>query len=450
MKRGFLTFMAVAFAMVATAQEKTTPDYGDFTVDAQVRVLGEYRGGMLSDENAKYELLATDRARLSFGWERKNISMKLSAHHIGFWHNDYKSSTTGKFALHEAWARMAFGKGFFAQVGRQELSYDDERLLGAHDWVSSGRAHDALRLGWENKWNKVHAIVSLNQTAEVTDALGFSTSKLYKNMETVWYHYGSSQSPFQISGIAINQGANDYRSDSIRYMQTFGVYMTYKWPNISADLSLYYQMGHDRSDDKVQAYRMSGNVYWQFLPKWRITVGDDYLSGSDGYPGTNRTFHLLYGSDHDFLGAMDNFTYNSIPLYGLNDLSAKVDYTLYGRSHKYWGPKLDLSLTAHWFITGRRINNYLKDPVEELTDPEKILIMRKYNGKHRFSQNLGQEIDLQVKYRPWKSVTIQAGFSVMLASETMQFIKGSTDDLQKWGWVSLNINPTVFSSKVRD
>ena len=432
--------MAVAFAMAVTAQEKKAPDYGDFTVKAQVRAYGDYRGGMLSDEKTKYELFVTDRARLSFGWERKNVSLKLSAHHIGFWHDDYRSSASGKVALHEAWARVAFGKGFFTQVGRQELSYDDERLFGTHDWVSSGRAHDALRLGWENEWNKVHAIVSFNQTAEVTDDItGFSTSRLYKHMQTVWYHYGASNSPFQISGIAINQGVNDAKNDSLHFMQTLGVYMTYAKRNIFSDFSLYGQMGRDRSDNKVRAFRLSGNFGWQFLPKWRVTVGDDYLSGSDGMPGTNRTFNLLYGSYHDFLGAMDNFDYHTIPSYGLNDAYAKIDYKC--------SPKFNMNFSFHWFMTGRRINDYLKDPVEHITDPEKILLMRKYNGKHRFSQNLGSEVDLQVSYSPWKFVNVQAGFSMMFASETMQFIKDTTDNLQKWGWIGLNINPTIFSTK---
>lgn len=443
MIRKFLTFMAVAFAMAAVAQEKKTHDYGDFTVDAQVRALGEYRGGTQSDETTGSDLFVNDRVRLSFGWERKNLSMKIAAQHIGLWQNGGEKSTFGKIALHEAWARMAFGKGFFTQVGRQELSYDDERLLGAHDWIASGRAHDALRLGWENERNKVHAIAAFNQTAETADGLISASSssqpKLYKNMQVLWYHYGASKSPFQISGTFINQGSSDIRYDKTHYMQTFGTYMTYEWPNISTNLSLYYQMGRDRTDTKINAFMMSGNFGWQFLPKWRVTVGDDYISGGDGYPGTNRTFNILYGSYHKFLGTMDNFLYSSIPLYGLNDLNAIVDYRL--------SPKFAMNLSYHWFMTGRPINDYLKDPIEKITDPAKILIMRKYNGKYRFSQNLGGEVDLELDYQPWRNVSIQAGFSMMFATETMQFLSYSSADLKKWGWVSLNINPTIFSTK---
>lgn len=439
MKREFITIMAVAFAVVATAQEKTGPDYGNFTVDAQVRAYGEYLEGTVTNGSTEHALSVNERARFSLGWERKNVSMKITGQHIGFWQKDTHKSTSGKFALHEAWAKLTFGKGFLAQVGRQELAYDDERLLGAHDWVSSGRTHDALRLGWENPWHKVHAIAGFNQTAEEPDPLsGDPTSKLYKNMEALWYHYGASQSPFQISGIFINQGVNDVWTDSIRYMQTFGVYMTYEKSNITADASLYYQMGRDRTDKKTSAYMLSANFGWQFLPQWKVSVGDDYLSGSDGMPGKNRTFNLLYGSYHNFLGDMDNFAYYSIPYYGLNDAHARVDFNCC--------PKFDVTLAYHWFITGRPINNYLKDPIEPIIDPAKILIMRKYHGKHRFSQNLGGEVDLQLSYRPWKNVTLQAGFGMMISSETMRFLR-SIGKYQKWGWVGFNVNPTIFTTR---
>ena len=49
--RKFIILIAAAFAMAGSAQEKAAHDYGDFTVDAQVRARGEYRGGMSSDGN---------------------------------------------------------------------------------------------------------------------------------------------------------------------------------------------------------------------------------------------------------------------------------------------------------------------------------------------------------------------------------------------------------------
>ena len=37
------------------------------------------------------------------------------------------------------------------KVGRQILSYGDERLIGAFDWNNFGRTFDAVKLPWEAK-----------------------------------------------------------------------------------------------------------------------------------------------------------------------------------------------------------------------------------------------------------------------------------------------------------
>ena len=449
MKRILSIFLAVALSMTAFSQEEQrTADYGDFTIDAQVRAQGEFHTGLgtLSDGSSSPNLMVNDRVRLSFGWERGNLSLKVAAQHTGLWQDGGQKNTSGNIALHEAWAKMFFGKGFFAQAGRQELSYDDERLLGAHDWAATGRAHDALRLGWENTRNKLHAIVSFNQTADVVDdaIAGRITSgtKLYKNMQTLWYHLGRDEAPFQISALINNQGVSDASGNGVNYMQTFGTYATFAKRKFLSDLSLYYQVGSDRTGTDVNAFMMSGNLGLQFSPKWKVTLGDDYLSGGDGMPGTNRSFNLLYGSYHNFLGSMDLFGYAAIPTYGLNDLNAKAFFTP--------SQKFNMSMALHWLMTGRPINDYLRDPVEKLTDPAKILIMRRYNGKYRFSQNLGTEVDLEASYRPWKDVTIEAGFSMLIGSETIQLLKGSDySTFQSWGWVCLNINPTVFSTRHR-
>ena len=443
-----LTFWAVVFAMTALAQEEQkTPDYGDFTIDAQVRARGEFRTGLgtFDDGSTPSKLFVNERVRLSFGWERKNLSLKVAAQHVGLWQGSGQKNTSGNITLHEAWARMTFGKGFFAQAGRQELSYDDERLFGAHDWAASGRAHDALRLGWENSRNKLHAIVSFNQTAEVVDDISAvgrtnSNAKLYKNMQTLWYHFGRDEAPFQISGVFVNQGVSDANGNGVNYLQTLGTYATFAKRKFSADASLYYQTGSDRTGTSVSAFRMGANFGWQFTRKWNVTLGEDYLSGSDGMPGKNRTFNLLYGSYHKFLGAMDCFGYGTIPSYGLNDLNVGTQFKP--------NQKFDMSLFCHWLVAGRPINDYLKDPTEKLTDPAKIQIMRQYYGKYRFTQNLGTEVDLQASYRPWKYVGIDAGFSMLFSTETIQLLKNSdASTFQSWGWLSLNIDPTVFSTR---
>lgn len=457
MKRFLSIFWALVFALTASSQEeKKAPDYGDFTVDAQVRARGEFRTGLgtMSDGSESPSLLVGDRVRLAFGWERKNISLKITAQHTGQWQDGGQKNTNGSIALHEAWAKMTFGKGFFVQAGRQVLSYDDERLFGAHDWVSTGRAHDALRIGWENERHRLHAIVSVNQTADALDdvvaAKASSTPRLYKNMQTLWYHLGRSEAPFQISALVSNQGVGDISGSGVHYMQTFGAYATFAKRKFFSDAAFYYQLGNDRTGTSVSAFLLNINVGLQFTPKWSLSVGDDYLSGDDGTSAKNKAFNLLYGSYHKFFGAMDYFGYGSAPAYGLNDVHAVCKFRP--------GEKFNMSLGVRWLATPNPIMDYLKNYytnhrnnfIYHLSDEEIAYWKPLKGGEHRFGQNLGTEVDLEASYRPWKYVAIDAGFSVLVGTETVQLLRSSdTGTFLSWGWVSFDVNPTIFSTKHR-
>ena len=63
----------------------------------------------------------------------------------------------------------------------------------------AGRYHDALKLGYANKNNEIHAILAFNQNDEKTEAGTYYNSSIgqpYKNMQTVWYHYKADKIPF--------------------------------------------------------------------------------------------------------------------------------------------------------------------------------------------------------------------------------------------------------------
>ena len=90
--------------------------------------------------------------------------------HLGYnapWFSAYvearDSSTTGDdrnpnpeadpFDLHQAFVTVGNAKQFplTAKVGRQELVYGDERLIGNGDWNNLGRVFDAAKLRYEDK-----------------------------------------------------------------------------------------------------------------------------------------------------------------------------------------------------------------------------------------------------------------------------------------------------------
>lgn len=409
----------------AQSQQKATEN--EFSVSAQIRPRAEYRNGVSfpRNEGDKASYFINNRARLSFEYKRSDLILKMSAQHVGVWGQDPQIDKEGRFILNEAWARLNFGKGFFTQIGRQTLSYDDERILGGLDWNVAGRYHDALKLGFENQKNKLHLILAFNQNDE--KSFGGSYYKPggqpYKNMQTLWYNFQSLKK-FTASLLFINLGIENGSPEKAdtRYLQTMGTYFTYNPGNWKLNGAFYYQSGKSKNDATVSAYMWSIRGNWNISERWGLILGSDYLSGDEPGSKTYKAFDPLYGTHHKFYGAMDYF-YASAFTDGWNP--GLWDNQI-GFSFKPTKPTA-LSLNYHYFATTTDVAGL--DGLD-------------------LSRGLGSEFDLQFDCSLIKDVKLSAGYSVMLGTETMDIIKGGYhDSWQDWGWLSININPTIFCSK---
>lgn len=157
------TYWAMLLMLLPSmAYTQTTEKENEFTMSIQIRPRAEYRNGALMPRNEGEEPAGfiNNRARLSMEYKRSDLQMKISAQHVGVWGQDPQIDKNGRFIMNEAWAKLNFGKNFFAQLGRQTLSYDDERILGGLDWNIAGRYHDALKLGYADPNNQLHLILA--------------------------------------------------------------------------------------------------------------------------------------------------------------------------------------------------------------------------------------------------------------------------------------------------
>lgn len=398
-----------------------------FSISAQLRSRGEYRNGALfpRNEGEHPATFINNRARISMDFQRSNLELKLSGQHVGVWGQDPQVDKNGRFMLNEAWAKLNFNNGFFAQLGRQALSYDDERILGGLDWNVSGRYHDVLKLGYADKINTLHLILALNQNDEKIKGGSFyeAGGQPYKNMQTLWYHYGNKENPFGISLLAMNLGLQ-YGSEedsANKYMQTFGTYLTYIANGWDIKGSFYYQTGKNKSNKEVSAFMGSLFAGFKIDPKWSLGVGSDYLSGNKQDGTKQKAFDPLYGTHHKFYGTMDYF-YASSFANGLNPGLWDNQLAIFYKPSK----KVDLSLNYHYFLTTNEV----------IVSNVKI------------DKGLGSEFDFQVNWSIMPDVKLMAGYSFMLGSKSMDVVKGGYHkSWQDWGWVSINITPKLFSTK---
>ena len=408
--RHYLTAISLLLATTITAQQQV------FTLDAQLRSRGEYNNGAIQprDEGQKAAYYINERARVTAGYQRQRLELKVGVQHTGVWGQDGMNERNGRIAMNEAWAKVRFGKDFFAQVGRQQLSYDDERLLGSSDWNVAGSWHDALRLGYSHLTTTVHAIVAFNQNGENLRSGYYEAGMPYKQMQAVWAHHNFLRLPLGVSLLAMNVAREAGVADTskTRHLQTFGTYITYKPKWFKLEGAFYFQTGKATNEKSIAAFMASIRGTYFINQDLNVHAAYDYLSGNDGYNTNQHAFDPLYGTHHKFYGSMDYFT--GLVVYGLQDIQGGVQTSIL--------KPVNIGIDYHCFLLAERIKG--------------------------LNSLMGHEIDCQVKYQIMKDVSLAAGYSVCLGTKTMDYIKhGNHKSWQDWAWISLNISPRILSTK---
>lgn len=409
MKRQLLTAALVLLAATVCAQENL------LSIDAQLRTRGEHNNGAITPlkEGQQCANFISERARMTFDFKRNDLELKASVQHTGLWGDHDLQQTDNHTIMNEAWAKMKFGQNFFAQIGRMQLSYDDERLLGAADWNNDGNWHDALRLGYEDMHNRLHVIAAMNQDKANKSGDYYDGPMPYKNMQALWYHYQSVMIPFGVSLLAMNVGYERGTENHGRtnYLQTIGTDITFHPMSWNIHAAGYYQMGKTALR-KVQAWMASGTIGYTFCPQLGLSAGYDYTSGNNYDTDKWNAFDALYGTHHKFFGTMDYF--GSTLSCGLQDIKGSLTSRL--------SQKVRLNIDYHYLLMARQVGT--------------------------IDKFIGHEIDAQLTARLKKDITLTAGYSTMLGTETLERIKGGNHDAwQDWAWLQLNINPRILFTK---
>ena len=412
------------------AQELQTLKDNEFSLSIQLRPRAEYRNGVLfpRNENDKAAAFINNRTRLSLGYARKGLSLGLSLQNTGVWGDMPQINKSANVSVYEAWGQLSSANGLFARFGRQSLVYDDERLLGALDWNVNGRSHDALKLGFENKEHKLHAILAYNQNEEKRiGGTYYVAAQPYKTMQTLWYQFNGNAT-FKPSVMIMNLGYETGNlSDGVSEvtnMQTIGTLMVLKpSKEFGMNLTGYYQTGNNAGKNQVSAYMLALKSSYDITSKLGLSAGVDYLSGegnTDDHAVIN-AFNPLFGTHHKFYGSMDYFYASSFA----NNLNPGLLDAYLGFNVKP-DAKLTLSANYHYFATTADV----------------------YKGEEKLKRGLGSEIDLQFDMAIMKDVKLSGGYSTMFGTLSMDYVKGGDHTAwQDWGWLSLSVSPRLFNSK---
>ncbi len=448
-----------------------------FTFDGEIRPRFEYRNGFQSVINTdqNHAAFVEQRSRLNFGYKAEGYRVKITLQDIQIWGsqpqlvNTYnKVNGDGAYlSFHEAWGEAFLSDSWSLKFGRQEISLDDHRIFGNVGWASQARSHDAAIFKYKKNKLKLDAGFAYNQDRAAnlgTDAFRGG----YKAFQYLWMHNDFSDN-FGVSFLFLNNGREQMVFDANTgttsykdiYSQTTGTRITYKKDKLKANVNFYKQTGlqgirtavpNDSNGDfdrKVSATNLGIDIAYSISKSLTGTIGYEYLSGNsqtsidESYNRTNRAFNPLYGTNHKFNGLMDYFYVgNHNGSVGLSDIFAKVKY----KTEKYW-----IGTDVHFFSAPEDVwdgFNYNKD----LADGS---LGTKTRADYAMDSYLGTEIDVTFGFNLAKGVSLKGGYSVMLDTETLAYLKGALDangqgvtsQNNAWGWTMITIKPNFLEKK---
>jgi len=437
--------------------------YAQFTVSGQVRTRTEYRNGQGTPQvkDTIPAMFTSQRTRLNFGYSGYRFKLFAAVQDVRVWGQDGSTinrTTTDAndgFMLHEAWGEISLVdtgkvvKNFSLKIGRQELVYDDVRLLGNLDWLQQARRHDAALLKFEHKGWTAHLGAAFNQNAErksntiyngaPAGAYPAGTNGLTQTYKSLQFLYAAKKFHFgTLSFIGVKDDFSKYHFAATDVNKTTPIYERRAWNpytagfnffgtvlrKINVGASAFYQGGHYRDGTKLNEYLLSAYAQYAVTRKLSAGPGVDITSGNNGSDPkkANQRFDPLYGTPHKFWGYMDYFyVADGFKSNGLVDYYFKIKYKA--------KDNLTLSLDSHQFVLPGAVVGG--------------------DGKN-MSKSLGTELDFVFNYALTKVVNIEGGYSQMYSTSTMLSpkVKGTAKindktgaKMSDWAYLMISIKP---------
>lgn len=412
--------------------------YAQLKVDLDMRSRAEYRHGYLRPmpKSAEPAFFVNQRTCLNIGYQKDKLSIFLSGQDVRIWGTTpYQTGKDNNFSIYQAWAKYNISSSFAFKLGRQEINYDDGRILGNNEWLQQGLSHDAIVFQFHKKKYKIDVGATYNRDRESLTKIEYYGPSLERTMQYLWFNRKSDK--LSASILFLNNGLElpAIHIDStigtvnpkLNYHQTVGTHLEYQLKNLLFSANGFYQFGKNQYENKISSFLIGLDAkYAPEKSRFEIGLGAETRSGTDvnKFVSTKRYFTTSFSSYHKFNGSMDYFSrVAGVQNNGLNDLYLNAAFKP--------SKEIKIALAYHNFSTVGKVY--------------------KSESSSEFSNALGNEIDLELSYKLSKVISVNAGYSHMFTTKALDrligFYKTQTSN---WAWLSVSIKPTLLIHKFKE
>ncbi len=395
-----------------------------------VSVGGQYRPRGIVDSGRDFKESDTlqreymsQRTRLNVdikGGEKLNgAKFRLMLQDVRIWGEElspvHDKSAAG-LDVQEAYAILPLAGGLNLKMGRQEIIFDNHRIIGNIGWLQRAQSFDAARLFWKNSDLRIDGFWAQVVERDSHDAEGtvppgrkgdYWLAGLHGHYSISKKAAAEGKKAKETSGVSLAYYLrNNDATKEVRH--TLGGIYKIKTGGLKATAEAYMQFG-DLNGESIAAQLGALHLGYTLdvAVKPSLTVFAEYLSG-DGT--AQSTFDTLHATNHKFYGEMDFFLAiaKHTGTLGLMDAGLKLAAGKVG--------PLKLLATAHNF-----------QAVKEDADGNK---------------DFGNELDLKMIWPVRKGLAVRALWALFVPGKAMGKLKGFAKDAdlatEQFGYLTID------------
>lgn len=320
--------------------------------------------------------------------------------------------SAGQLDVHQAYFVLdsLFDVPLSLKIGRQELVYGNQRLIGSVGWSNVGRTFDAGVLNYSGQSMSVDFFAARLVGTARENGPSQNLFGVYSSWQLTENHALEAYTLLDNNTNQVPDRRGNLANKLVRL--TPGVTLTGTVARMSYTVEAALQAGEmaagpGATRSTIESSMLSATAKYA-LGGDRTTLGAGYtrLSGDDR-PGDDvqGEFNTLFATNHKFYGYMDYFPGAASP-YGLQDVNLEATVQI--------SQRVDLATSLHHFAQS------------EPTVSED-------------NKALGQELDVTVTYSFADAVTFKTGLSGFLPGKALEARLGN-DDPAVWGHMTSVIN----------
>lgn len=395
------------------------PAAAEVPFSGELRLRPEFRNNADFNEKAKdNQAFIGSRLRITgSGLAADGIAVKFTLQDTRNWGEDSPAGLTDvpvtstvplasaseKVDIHEAFVDFQSFQGlpFSLRLGRQELAFGDQRLVGHFGWSNQGRAFDAVRLTYSKGPFTMDAWTAKRQEVTATaggrESLDKDFSGLYTTFKPFILVDGADFYVLHDREGSATIGAPNAKPKSV---YTFGARVFGTLGPIDYTAEAPFQRGQNgtvvgvsSTPVKVVANALAVKAGWTIPGSKAIRIGGEYnYASGDGNSGDAKakTFQNLYPTNHPYYGYMDYQGWRNMSAWNIT-ASFKPSMPWFVSVH-YWNFSLAQKKDGWYTAGGTALGIRTPDPL---------------NTKKK----VGSEIDFLVRFNQTRTVTWEAGVS---------------------------------------